>query len=485
MVCGLSMAESENAEVRQVADENVEMRHLATEKRKETIAPTVSDENKEIEKKQVAEENMKEKTAVTTTTNIKDMNWKILEEGKKELQKLDIGWNTMREIEKRRIKEQNKLERLEKVKALQRKFGKKIVRKLDRATEEELKEKLKRKLELAEMKKNLWTCYRVGGNLVRPEMKKKPVGMAKMMEKKEKKTKKLKLEEKKEEMRACVLIIEQMEDWGEEPGSAKTMESRRVEEEEKKKDETTEAKEKRKLTEEEKLSEQDSPAKKRKTEKKKIPDQISIMRKNTLNQDRRRKTQQEAVTVLTPVTVGKMNPTPVTVNELRNMFERIKIEAKTKKMTSRMKDPNKDEDLSLEVLSLDKSLKVNKTVLKNMTVDQNVVRENVTDVCEKVLKEKTVLNIGTRREPEPSADRLTRELADNFEKMISLGEEELKELKNEEFKKLEKFEEKAAGMRFVKKVYDRKFSPNRGLRIVDQAEQLEARTPPLPPPKGL
>ena len=96
MVCGLSMAESENAEVRQVADENVEMRHLATEKRKETIAPTVSDENKEIEKKQVAEQNMKEKTAVTTTINIKDMNWKILEEGKKELQKLDIGWNTMR-----------------------------------------------------------------------------------------------------------------------------------------------------------------------------------------------------------------------------------------------------------------------------------------------------------------------------------------------------------------------------------------------------
>ena len=58
------------------------------------------------------------------------------------------------------------------------------LRKLDRATEEELKEKLKRKLELAEMKKNLWTCYRVWGNLVRPEMKKKPVGMAKMMEKK-------------------------------------------------------------------------------------------------------------------------------------------------------------------------------------------------------------------------------------------------------------------------------------------------------------
>ena len=103
-----------------------------------------------------------------------------------------------------------------------------------------------------------------------------------------------------------------------------------MEEEEKKKDETTEAKEKRKLTEEEKLSEQDSPAKKRKT-KKKISDQI--MRKNTLNQDRGSKTQvQEAVTVLTPVTVGKMNPTPVTVNEWRNMFERITIEAKTKKM---------------------------------------------------------------------------------------------------------------------------------------------------------
>ena len=318
---------------------------------------------------------------------------------------------------------------------------------------------------------------------MRPEMKKKPVGMTNMLEKKREEERKLRLEEKKEEMRACVLIIEQMEDWGEEPGSAKTMESRRVEEEEKKKDETTEAKEKRKLTEEEKMSEQDSRAKKRKT-KKKIPDQI--MRENTLNQDRRSKTQvQEAVTVLTPVTVGKMNPTPVTVNELRNMFERIKIEAKTKKMTSRMKDPNKDEDLSLEVLSLDKSLKVNKTVLKNMTVDQNVVRENVTVVCKRVLKEKTVLNIGTRREPEPSADRLTRELADNFEKMISLGEEELKELKNEEFKKLEKFEEKAAGMRFVKKFNDRKFSPNRGLRIVDQAEQLEARTPPPLPHRAV
>ena len=331
MVCGQSMAETENAEVRQVAD----------------------------------------------NANTKNMNWKILEEGKKEMQKLDIGWNTMREIEKRRIKEQNKLERLEKVKALQRKFGKKIVRKLDRATEEELKEKLKRKLELAEMKKNLWTCYRVGGNLVRPEMKKKPVGMTNMLEKKREEERKLRLEEKKEEMRACVLIIEQMEDWGEEPGSAKTMESRRVEEEEKKKDETTEAKEKKKLTEEEKLSEQDSPAKKRKTEKKKIPDQIIIMRKNTLNQDRRRKTQQEAVTVLTPVTVGKMNPTPVTVNELRNIFEEITIETKTKKITNRVKDPHD------EVLSLDQSLKLNKMNLKNMTVDQNVVRKNVTVIDRK------------------------------------------------------------------------------------------------------
>ena len=58
------------------------------------------------------------------------------------------------------------------------------MRKLDRATDQELEEKLRRNLELAEMKKNLWTCYRVGGNLVRPEMKKKPVGMTNMLEKK-------------------------------------------------------------------------------------------------------------------------------------------------------------------------------------------------------------------------------------------------------------------------------------------------------------
>ena len=79
-----------------------------------------------------------------------------------------------------------------------------------------------------------------------------------------------------------------------------------------------------------------------------------------------------------------------------------------------MKDPNEDEDLSLEVLSLFQSLNVNTTVLKSMTVDQNVVRENVTVICKKVLKEKTVFNIGTRREPEPSTNRLTRDLADHF-----------------------------------------------------------------------
>ena len=56
---------------------------------------------------------------------------------------------------KGRIKEQNTLERLERVKRRQKKFGKKIVKKLDNVTEQEMEEKMRRKLELAEMKKNL------------------------------------------------------------------------------------------------------------------------------------------------------------------------------------------------------------------------------------------------------------------------------------------------------------------------------------------
>jgi hypothetical protein len=120
-----------------------------------------------------------------------------------------------------------------------------------------------------------------------------------------------------------------MEEWEEEPGSANTMESRRVEEEEKIK-ENAEDKEKRKLAEDEKMSEQDSPAKKRKTEEK---IQGLNSRKNTHNQVGRRNpsshTQvKKLVTVSKPVTVRTMNPTPESVNELRKRFEENTIETK-------------------------------------------------------------------------------------------------------------------------------------------------------------
>ena len=90
------------------------------------------------------------------------------------------------------------------------------------------------------------------------------------------------------------------------------------------------------------------------------------------------------------------------------------------------------------------------------------------------------MNIETRREPEPCTTRLTRDLADHFEKLMMFGLENFRELESEEFENLEKLEgKKAAGMRFVEDFNDRKCSPNPGLQTVDQAEQLEAQ-PPLP-----
>ena len=227
-------------------------------------------------------------------------------------------------------------------------------------------------------------------------------------------------------------------------------------EEEEKIKENEEDKEKRKLAEDEKMSEQDSPAKKRKTEEK---IQGLNFRKNTHNQEGRRnprsQTQvKEPVTVFKPVTVRMMNPTPVTVNELRKRFEEITIETKNNKMTNHVKDPND------EVLSLDQNLRSN---LKNLTFDQNLVRRIVTVFDQKkFLEERTVMNIETRREPEPCTTRQTKDLAEHFEN-------------------LEKLEEKkAAGMRFVEDFSDRQCSPNTGLRTVDQAEQLEAQPPTLP-----
>ena len=119
------------------------------------------------------------------------------------------------------------------------------------------------------------------------------------------------------------------------------------------------------------MSRQDSPAKKRKTEEKL---QGLNFKKNTHNQVGRRnpsyKTQiKEPVTVSTPVTVRTMNPNPVTVNELRKRFEEITIETKNQKMTTHVKDPH------VEVFYLDQNLNLN---LKNLTVDQSVVRMNVT-----------------------------------------------------------------------------------------------------------
>ena len=76
-----------------------------------------------------------------------------------------------------------------------------------------MEDKLRKKLELAEMKKNLWTCYRVGKNLIKPTGRKtRPNILTEVIEKKIGEERLLRMEEKKEERRACVLL-DQLEDW--------------------------------------------------------------------------------------------------------------------------------------------------------------------------------------------------------------------------------------------------------------------------------
>ena len=65
---------------------------------------------------------------------------------------------------------------------------------------QEFEEKLQKKLELAEMKKNLWICYRVEGKMVKPAIRKRTEGLSGMLKRRREEEKRIMLEEKKEEM---------------------------------------------------------------------------------------------------------------------------------------------------------------------------------------------------------------------------------------------------------------------------------------------
>ena len=154
-------------------------------------------------------------------------NWLIIRECKAFLTENEEKWEKRTRDEIRKIREEEKTRRLERVAEKKKKYGLKTLKKHE---EEDLKRILEMRLELAEVKKNLWRRYRdEKGNEI-PFNEKKRKNSEKEEEKEkvapkympmsdyfakvrdERKEKARKLKEKWEELRSAVEYIEDEED---------------------------------------------------------------------------------------------------------------------------------------------------------------------------------------------------------------------------------------------------------------------------------
>ena len=99
--------------------------------------------------------------------------WHLLRICKEIMGESGEKWRRREKEETARIKEEEKQERLRIIDIKKRKYGRKTLKKIE---SERLKEIREKKLELADLKKNLWRCYREGDQFTLPDDLVRPGG---------------------------------------------------------------------------------------------------------------------------------------------------------------------------------------------------------------------------------------------------------------------------------------------------------------------